>query len=92
MYELTAFGTMDTRQFGGYKIKCYARIVQLLKKVIKKTSIMQHNNLKKIQRSLMDYYKQVLHLSLEKFSQPDLTKIGMYNLTCEIVRYTYICM
>ena len=58
----------------------------------KKPSIMQHNNLKKIQRSLMDYYKQVLHLSLEKFSQPDLTKIGMYNLTCEIVRYTYIYM
>jgi hypothetical protein len=26
----------------------------------------------------MDYYKQVLHLSLEKFSQPDLAKIGTY--------------
>ena len=24
----------------------------------------------------MDYYKQVLHLSLERFSQPDLAKIG----------------
>ena len=36
----------------------------------------QHNNLKKIQRSVMDYYKQVLHVSLEKFSQPDLSKIG----------------
>ena len=37
----------------------------------------QHNNLKKIQRSVMDFYKQVLHLSLDKFSQPDLAKIGM---------------
>lgn len=31
----------------------------------------------------MDYYKQVLHLSLERFSQPDLAKIGRcdYNFS-----------
>lgn len=36
----------------------------------------QLNNLKKINKAILDYYDSVLHLSLGDFSHPDLTLIG----------------
>ena len=36
----------------------------------------QLNNLKKINKGILDHYESVLHLSLGTFSHPDLTLIG----------------
>ena len=38
--------------------------------------VLQLNNLKKINKGILDYYDKVLHLSLDSFSHPDLSRIG----------------
>ena len=55
--------------------------------------VLQLNNLKKINKGILDYYDKVLHLSLDSFSHPDLSRIGqvpilpyshsaMFSFTC----------
>lgn len=38
----------------------------------------QLNNLKKIQRSVQEYYDGVLHISLDKFKMPDMALVGKH--------------
>ncbi len=54
----------------------YIDCLVVLTSMVLSLCTVQHNNLRKIYKSLMDFYSNVLHVTLTKFESPDLQAIA----------------